>query len=251
MICIAIAASLCAVQAEEAPKWLTSLIDSRGVDGSLALDSSGTPHVVFPSWSIVTRGYFDFAESSLYYAVLNGTNWVIRGVDGSGNKGCIALDSHDNPHIVYSSGDSSSDTFTLKYAVLKDGDWSIQTVDSGQRLQFSMALDSTGNPHVVYNTYNYAKNHLASGDTLDIKYAFFNGVSWTLETIDTVNSNFGSNELSIVLDSNNLPHVIYREDADTSGSSYDKYEIIYAKLSGSQWKTQTATNEVRHVGNLF
>jgi hypothetical protein len=61
---------------------------------SLALDSSGYPRI----------SYFDGVNSSLKYALWNGSSWVIQTVDSSYNVGwssSLALDSSGRAHISY------------------------------------------------------------------------------------------------------------------------------------------------------
>ncbi len=59
-----------------------------GIYSSLALDSSGNPHII----------YFN---DGLKYAVQNGSSWDIQVVDVDGWGGSLTLDSTGNPHIVY------------------------------------------------------------------------------------------------------------------------------------------------------
>jgi hypothetical protein len=229
------------VQAQDNPNFSSVLIDSDGSGDSLALDSDGNPHVVFYHGEY--NGTVDGSPvfiSRLDYAVWIGRNWSIQTVDPAGKGGQIKLDSANRPHIIYISG---RDGRELKYAVLKDGNWYTQTIDTSQsRIDYSMTLDSTSNPHVVYTKLNYDSNYQTTSD--EIKYAVLNGTEWNIQPVDTVNSEVGYNELSIALDMNGNAQIIYLDNIE------DTYNVKYAYLSDTNWKTQTVFKDAYHTGNL-
>lgn len=75
------------------------------MDSSLALDSSGNPHI----------GYYNKTEGDLKYAVKSGGTWSFETVDSAGDVGgysSLALDSFDNPSISYYDATNGD----LKYA---------------------------------------------------------------------------------------------------------------------------------------
>jgi len=178
---------------KDASGWHIETVDSKGDVGqstSIALRKLGLrelPHI----------SYYDYSNGDLKYAYYDGSNWHIETVDSEGRVGghtSIALDSNDNPHISYY---ASCD---LRYAY-KDYCWHIDTVDSeGEVGEFtSIALDSQGYPHISYRD-------IISGN---LKYAYYDGSNWHIETVDSFSDRVLGGSTSIALDSNDNPHISY------------------------------------------
>lgn len=196
--------------------------------------------------------------------------WTIQVVDENGAMGGngriypIAVDSADNPHMVYLSPSSDSkvtyassdglnwSTQTLvggnAFSLVFDGDtphimysgltyaywtgteWMNQTVDSNAPNAFaSLALDSLGNPHVAYT------------DHTTIKYARWTGSNWDIQTVDT-HSEIPF-RLSLALDQNDSPYIAYDFTISVPTGRTDVYrnieQIKLATVSNSQWSIQT------------
>ncbi len=239
-----------AVPAYSKPTWNTQLVEPAGAGGSIAIDSSGNPHIVYTYWYIVD----DSSATRMNYAVWTGANWTIQTIDPSGGGGTLMLDSKDRPHVVYTADNS------LKYAVLNGNSWNIQTIDSSESpIFYSMALDSNGNPHVAYFTYHSAQNNVNGSETEDLKYAVWNGSSWNIQTIDRVNVFVDAGTPSIVLDSKNYPHILYDESVVfkyynqytwNNLSFYSTDNIKYASWTGKSWQIQTVVSNSTENGNL-
>lgn len=129
-----------------------------GFDSSLALDGSGSPHIVFSF------------PPDLKYATKNGGSWVVETIDSTLLpplgliKGSVALDGADVPHVAYCDAEASE----LKYAFRvgsggncgTDGAWQCETIvtDCGSTVP-SLALDSSDYPHISYDSRSAALNY--------------------------------------------------------------------------------------------
>jgi hypothetical protein len=182
--------------------WRIQTVDSEGWVGeftSLALDSSGNPHI----------SYYDIKKGDLKYASWSSSSWNIQTVDSIGDVGwstSLKLDSNNNAHISYLDGTNER----LKYAVWTGSVWDIQSVDSVGNANFfqnwlnctSLALDSKGYPYISY----------FGGVNGNLKYALWNGSSWTIQTVDSLfNVGWCS---SLALDSEDRAHISYYDAAN-------------------------------------
>ena len=197
--------------------WAIETVDSAGIVGSftsLALDSSGSPHI----------SYYDGSNGNLKYAAwdptLNGGlgDWAIEPVDTGIDVGLcssLALDSFGFAHISYYANGA------LKYAAWDGDSWAIEAVDSaaGVGSWTSLALDSSGYPHISYY----------DGPNGNLKYAAWDGSAWDLEPVDST----GSVGLytSLALDSSGYPRISYWDA--TNG------DLKYAAWNGTSWDLQT------------
>jgi hypothetical protein len=221
------------------PKWDIQVIDMGNVDrsSSIALDSIGNPHICYSEAT-----YFSYGSSQanpMKYASIVGKNWTIQIIDNYGYFPSLAFDLSGYPHISYVHlsrfiGENS----TLNYASWNGSAWNIQTVeeynyysDSGLT-HTNMVLDSSGNPHITYI--------VDSPRLVSLKYAFWNGSAWNIQTIDQgIAFNQSPN---LVLDSKNNPHITYAyayTDKDKLyGSTYDTEGLKYASWNETEWDIQ-------------
>jgi len=107
--------------------------------------------------------------------------WRIETVDGpgTGEYSSIALDSAGWPHISYFdflNGD-------LEYAHKDAAGWTIETVDDAGTVGAftSLALDSADHPHISY----CSCTDQACTTCNDLKHAWYDGIEWHIEWVDT------------------------------------------------------------------
>ncbi len=180
--------------------WHGEVVDESGSDGrlgdfSLAIDSTGHPHIAYYSDD------YDSGFSGIKYAYYDGTQWLFEVVTSGDLYGNISLDldSNDIPHIAYSDFDYVEES--LKYAYYDGGEWNIETVENGPVSDASMKLDSNDNPHIAYSC--------SDGNNVTLKYAYHDGSQWNIETLT---NNPTIDYTSLALDSSDHPHITYYSD---------------------------------------
>ncbi len=219
---------------------------------SLALDSSGNPHIAFyestpdtlwyaykdnTGWhyfaianntdvsninlalynDLPRISYYENTDERIRYMYYNGTNWFSEYVTGMiyGHYNSLALNSNGQPRISYYEFNTTTYTGILKYTKRSPtGTWQTSTVDdSGDvGLWNSIAADSLGNPYISYNEYDGA-----------LKFAYWKDNQWVIETVDSL----ASVASKIILDSSGNPRIVYQD--------YTSGNLKYAYKEGSNW----------------
>ncbi len=110
------------------------------------------------------------------------------------------------------------------------GIWHIETVDSKKGLDSSLVLDGLGRPHIGYI-------YQAEFDNLDLRYAWHDGTSWHVETVD---SEGWSEYASLALDGSDRPHISY----------YDYGNLGYTWHDGASWHIETVDNKGGYYTSL-
>ncbi len=248
-------------------QWVIETADNykvgAGAYTSIALDSSGTPHISYSQYG--------GTWNRLKYARRDGPDtWFTEVVDGdyssfTGLSSSIGVDSTDTVHIAY----ETSLNDDLKYALGTGGSWAIQTIDGPDDVggYLSMDLDSGGRPHIVYQdntndalkytywdggSWNWRPSipngawprialdstdtaHLAYGDrtSYGIQYAVWNGTNWTLETADA--TAIMKAQPGIAVGSNGAPQIAYQS---TTGGLTGSLKVA-VRIGPSNWETET------------
>jgi len=255
--------------------WNLQTVDPDEVHStSIAVDSSGYPHI----------SYHDYTSGALKYAHFNGSTWNIQTVDPVGNGGggtSIALDGNGYPHISYYDETNGQ----LKYAYWTGSGWHIEAVSepATNGRDSSLALDSSGYPHITWsgngayclmytrwtgsawetptnidvdartkslaldsNGYPHISYFVAGSDNY-LKYATYNGTDWSTEIVDApVGDGFVGDSNSLELDSSNRPHIAYSYSLNSDPNSYVKY----ARLTGSTWGKETVDSSTIQLGYI-
>jgi hypothetical protein len=217
-------ATSCSAPSHAATSWNIQTIDKNGSTGfnSIALDSNNNPHIAYGAYE---NGYYRDPHYVMY-ASWNGSEWIIENVTQGGGRIDLALDSNNNPHIVF------TDNSRLIYASLNATGWDTQIVDKG--FSAALALDSDGNPHIAYLNVENA-----------LKYASWKATGWNIQTVDS-SQIFAANLVSLELDSNDKPHVLY--GYDTRGSQPYLTIVKYAAHNSSGWSIQTVVSDAASWG---
>jgi hypothetical protein len=177
--------------------WNYETVDAApnvGLDASLVLDALAYPHI----------SYYDAYHDDLKYAWYDGSTWHNEAVESKGDVGqctSLALDAMDRPHVSYrdySNGD-------LKYAWNDGAHWHIEIVDDSpgdMGLDTSLVLDGAGHPHIAYS------DSYGAYSSADLKYAWHDGTTWHVETVNPPNDDDLLVSASLALDSMGRPTMI-------------------------------------------
>lgn len=199
-----------------------------GSHPAISLDSSDYPHIssarvvtyasgdTYPdfTWSII-HDYQDV--SGWHSATLQTTaqasfpgSWCTMDTD-------IAVDGADNVRAVW--GDSCA--WVLRHGYYTGTTWTTGTIGFAtppyDRPQ--IAIDSQDYPHVAVQT-----NH---GGDLGLRYAYLDATGWHTKTVDSG----GTNSCSIVMDTDDYPHIAYTDFSHT--------ELYYGYKDATGWHTST------------
>jgi hypothetical protein len=146
-----------------------------------------------------------------------GDQWYNRTVDSEDQCGRtvgIDTDNSNCAHIVYSSA------VGLKYMVITKTTRKITIVDGTGGYQPTIRIDANSRPHIAYVNQDWTK----------LKYAYYNGSSWQITTIQS-GPYYTYLYPQIDVDSKNHPHILYYDN--------DKISLMYASFDGSSWSFES------------
>ncbi|MBT6874743.1 MAG: hypothetical protein HOA28_05900, partial [Euryarchaeota archaeon] len=211
--------------------------DGQSYNPATVVDTDGNIHVA----------YYEHTGKTLQYTYFNGTSWssptliddVTNGRSGWGDIDLV-IDSTGDLHLSYFNWQTNPyhDPLELTYATY-DGsawvtsalqDWTCSGSCDSSGFTTSLALDGNDYPHMSY----YDQNN----DTL--RYTYYDGSSWTDESVTTDNSYNNGYHNSIDLDSNDYPRIAYMN------SSY--MDLDLATWNGSAW-TFEKVDSTNNVGD--
>lgn len=185
--------------------WSSTEVDAGAYFVSMAFDVDDQPRMAY-TWP----------WPQIQYASRAGNAWHVDYVT-RGDYPSLALASDGRPYIsFYASG--------LALAVLSGTVWTTQTIDAGNLVGVytSLRLDKDGHPRISY----------ANRNTGQLKYAAFDGSSWSTATVDGGLSSYFEHS-SIALDSNGNPGIAYFSNGD----------LKYALFNGATWAIVTVDSD--------
>jgi hypothetical protein len=209
-------------------KWITETIAEN------AFSNAPTSIVLNAS----NKAYISFTDSSLplkiYLANNSSGTWKIECL-GDGGGSSLALDSFDNPHIVYLGGQ----TRELKYSYYDGSAWNTYTAPGVLADSPHIALDSINHPHISLGV------TIPVGDTSAecLFYVDFDGTNLNGQPLDCGRAGYAT---SIALDDLGFPHISYRLAGKGESSSLRSVHLTMPDLTG-QWTalTQSCKNSTK------
>lgn len=207
-------------RASRAGSWSSESIDPEGEEGSIALDSAGTPTLVYSvPCTNAPR------EVGLRRAILSGPVPHREQIDPdcSTHRASVQLDEEGAPHVSYAVW-IDWNVYEIRHATLAGGAWStttLQTLDGPEYdagpSKTSLAVDPSGTVHVVY----------ARRGTL--YHACGSAAEWTVETVDAVQATAGG--AMLVADETGTLHLAYYERGTTA--------VRHATRRDGEWSVET------------
>lgn len=210
--------------------WWIERVDSGSVGNhsSLALDSSGWPHI----------SYYDFGNDDLKYAHKDASGWHIDSVDYAGYVGAftsLALDSLDRPHISYCSCTSSSCSTCndLKYAWHDGDDWHIEWAATTGNVGGYTSLVLVGDqPHISYYDFTNGDLEYTYKDTFGLPHS---------ETVDSTGDVGRYTSLAVYAGHRYISYMDYNTDIT-------KQHLKYAHHDGGTWHVETLDSGSTYTG---
>ncbi len=214
------------VSSSDDTNWIEGhiLTDSSVYAAAGAIDSNDTVHVAY-----------NYASYDLGYAAGTGAVWNDGDLDTSISDididVAITVDESDTVYLVYL--DYGESLYTLKLiSSPASGSETVHEIDTsgGAEPAYSVVADDGGRIHVAYGWFN-------GGDT-ELRYAVFNGLSWTTETVATGMALEDSPPMAI--DSAGVVHIAYTGDSDR--------QLYYAR-KGNGWTSGPVPIGTNQVAN--
>jgi hypothetical protein len=210
--------------------------------------------------------------------------WSVQTIDPNANAVgngflSIAVDSTNNPHIVYQSG------LEMAYARWNDSSWNIQKISTPRGSPISIFLDANNNPYIFYSakdglayttwigtkqitnvladSRNYGSFAIDSYGNLNLAYPggndqtfslnfrkTVNGVWSDAQTVVTVKDSFWLKpyRTSLAIDSNNVTYLMH--GVTHPGFMNYSYDVNLAVHNNSVWNFQTVASNVNNYGNM-
>jgi fibronectin type 3 domain-containing protein len=212
--------------------WNVTTVDDAGGSSvgeycSIAISRSG---------KLGISNYYGGSDDLLYTSQ---NAWIIDKLAGGIDNRCfgntdIVLDDDNNAYISY----TANSGYELWFATNVWGSWTYMMIDNttgGFGGRTSIALGPDNHVHIAY----YAS------DSGEIRYATHVGMySWTWEKVADTRPNWGTNDLSLKVDSDGKAHIAYSFFEDSGFTS----SLRYANNIGGTWVNETIDDSVADTG---
>jgi len=218
--------------------WNSTVLNTNNtMYNSIVMDSAGYPHIA----------YYETVKSSteypqLKYAYKDGSGWHVETVEstrsGSGYYLSLALDSMNNPHIVYKQEFGSDNPNMFKYAYKDATGWHIITLATSYPANV-LGDDITNINLVLYNDEPRISFYNITGGKLE--YMYKSGTGWFTEDVALCDGRWNS----LALDALGNPCISYYSISKTS----QKGSLRYAKRTASgTWQMSIVDQSADMVG---
>lgn len=240
------------------PFWKIETVDSdtgAGVDATLVLDSSGSPHIFYRS-----GGGADLREARR--GLSQWSSAVAVAGAQVGEVISAQLDRQDRAHLVYYNASNS----LLNYSAWDGAQWDSESLPletvSGPGWSYSFAgqgfqgaalrLTTEGTPVIAYSCYLSAS--LTQGRVSTDSYLFYETrkpfESWTKSLVQSFESTStgkaGLGQIQLALDTTGHSHAVYfhKDDGAPMG------DLIYAHQAGDHWTSEIIEKGVAGADTL-
>ncbi len=218
--------------------WNSTIIGNSGIYNSIAIDKSGNPHIVYYQISSTTDSY-----PELIYAYKDSKGWHKELVDssqsGSGYYVSMALNSSNNPYLVYGHVFDVNSTDELKFAYRNSTGWHISVLTQNSYISYINLILYNDQPRISF--YNDSANNGLG----ELQYMYKEGSKWFLENVTTKPS--GGRWNSLALDADGNPRISYYDiySGPVQGS------LRYAeRASNGTWKITTVDGNMADPVNV-
>ncbi|MDO9043744.1 MAG: chitobiase/beta-hexosaminidase C-terminal domain-containing protein [Methanobacteriaceae archaeon] len=195
--------------------WKSDLLDNGSSYTSLVMDSLGNHHLIYTQLPVL-KYIYKTENGWINETIANNTT-----SRGTGFYPDLALDSSNNPHVVYNDGNTA-----LKYAYKDNSGWHFENIFSGD-VSYTNIIMNNNSPCISFFD-NGAET---------VKYAYKNGTSWVVESVAKSAGHYNS----LILDSTGNPRIAYHDDY------YG--DLRYAmRIGPNDWKNVIVDNST-HVGS--
>ncbi|MBP6912705.1 MAG: hypothetical protein KBB86_02090 [Candidatus Pacebacteria bacterium] len=190
---------------------------------SLAIDSNNVPYVAFQDWA-------NSAKATVMKYDSSSSKWVNVGSAGfsssSVTQTSLATDSSGVPYIAFEDGANNRKATVMKYDSSSSKWVSVGSAGfspGGQVLDLSFAIDGNDVPYVAFREEPF------SATSYKITVMKYDGSKWIMVGGGSF-SNGGAQDISLKIDSNNVPYVVFQDIAAGTKATVMKYDS-----SSSKW----------------